>query len=162
VNVLERLMMRLMTLTCVLSLTAFAEEASTMDDRRMKPEPKRNFADGAPLRPAAALKTWLGKQVDAKGKPRRVRLPVEVTVLPTGVDRRGFVGGEKGLALTLDDSAMGVGLADHARRARDGGSGCTLLLDGVMVGADGFKVLWISKLEGPAPTVAQVEVISGE
>ena len=154
-------MMRLVTLTCVLSLAAFAEEAPKMEDRRMKPEPKRTFAEGPSLLPTAALKTWLGKQVDEKGKPRRVRLPVELTVLPTGVDRRGFVGGEKGLALTLDDSSMGVGLADHARRARDGGSGCTLLLDGVMVGVDGFKVLWISKLEGPAPTVAQVEVTSG-
>lgn len=153
---------RFVTVTCVLSLLAFAEEAPKMEDRRMKPEPKRTFAEGPSLLPAAALKTWLGTQVDAKGKPRRVRLPVDITVLPTGVARRGLVGGEQGLALTLDDSAMGVGLADHARRARDGGSGCTLLLDGVMVGADGFKVLWISKLEGPAPTVAQVEVTSGE
>lgn len=155
-------MTRIVTLTCVLSLAAFAEEAPKMEDRRMKPEPKRTFTDGPALLPAEALKTWLGKQVDAKGKPRRVRLPFDVTVLPTGVERRAVVGGEKGLVLTLDDSAMGVGLADHARRARDGGSSCTLLLDGVMVGNDGFKVLWISKLEGPAPTVAQVEVTSGE
>jgi hypothetical protein len=133
-----------------------------MEDRRMKPEPKRTFANGPAFLPAAALKTWLATQVDAKGKPRRVRLPVDVTVLPTGVERRGLVGGEQGLALTLDDSSMGVGLADHARRARDGGLGCTLLLDGVMVGADGFKVSWISRLEGPAPTVAQVEVTSAE
>lgn len=104
---------------------------------------------------------WLRKQVDAKGHARRVRLPVDLTLLVTGVERRGFVGGAKGLALTLDDSAMGVGLADHARRAGDGGSSCTLLLDGVMVGADTFKVLWISTLEGPAPTVAQVEVTNG-
>ncbi len=155
-------MTRLVTLTCVLSLAAFAEEAPKMEDRRMKPEPKRTFTEGPSLLPAEALKTWLGKQVDAKGKPRRVRLPVDVTVMPTGVERRGLVGGEKGLALTLDDSSMGVGLADHARRARDGGSGCTLLLDGVMVGADGFKVLWISKLEGATPTIAQVEVTGGE
>lgn len=130
-------------------------------DLSLKPEPKRTFTSGPSLLPREALEAWLGRQVDAKGNARRVRLPVDVTLLVTGVERRGFVGGEKGLALTLDDSAMGVGLADHARRALDGGSSCTLLLDGVMVGAEGFKVLWISTLEGPAPTVAQVEVTNG-
>ncbi|MBE2248532.1 MAG: hypothetical protein IAE78_03210 [Myxococcus sp.] len=143
---------------CAHPSPANADEAPTMD-RRMRPEPKRTFVDGVALFPKDELRRWLERQVDAKGKPRRVRLPVVVTLHVAGIDRRGFVGNEQGLVLRLDDSAMGVGLADHARRNGDGGMTSTLLLDGVLVGDDGFRVLWIAKLEGRVPGVAQVEVV---
>lgn len=130
-----------------------------MPARPMTPEPQRTFADGPALEPAEALQAWLKAQVTDAGAPRRVRLPVVVSQRsPVGVERVGHVGTAKGLALELDDSSMGVGLADHFRRVSEGAPSCVLLLDGVMTGERGFRILWIQKLKGPAPTVAQVEV----
>ena len=118
---------------------------------------KRTFADGPALEPADALQKWLDAQVDSAGKPKRVRLPVVVTQGEHGFERRGFVGTEKGLALQLDDTAMGVSLADHAHRVCKDAKRCVLLLDGT-VQKGTLRILWIQAVKGEAPTKAQVEV----
>lgn len=124
----------------------------------MTPEPERTFADGPALEPSEALRTWLEAQKDAMGRPRRVRLPVLVTMSsPLGIDKTGHVGTAKGLALELDDSSMGVPLADHVRRAAKETTSTVLLLDGLVDGKT-FRVLWVQQLKGAAPTVAKVEV----
>ncbi len=123
----------------------------------MKPEPKRTFADGPALEPADALQRWLDAQVDAAGKPKRVRLPVVVMQREHGLERTGFVGSEKGLALQLDDSSMGVSLADHFHRVCKDATRCVLLLDGT-VQKGSLRILWIQGVKGDAPTKAQVEV----
>lgn len=124
----------------------------------MTPEPQRRFAEG-PRLDSPTLHTWLKSMVSDAGQPRRVRLPVLVKGrAPLGVERTAFVGTENGLSLELDDSAMGVGLADHYRRVCRDAPSCVLLLDGVLHGERGFRVLWIQPVKGEAPTVAQVEV----
>lgn len=125
----------------------------------MTPEPERTFADGPALEPAEALLTWLKAQQDAMGRPKRVRLPIVVTMSsPLGIDKTGHVGTTKGLALQLDDASMGVPLADHMRRSAKDATSTVLLLDGLLVDGTTFRVLWVQPLKGAAPTVAQVEV----
>lgn len=126
----------------------------------MTPEPKRTWEKGPPLLPAETLKAWLAKQVDAQGKPRRVRLPVTVTLTPTGVDHRGVVGGGAGLVLELDDSFMGVGLADHARSAAKGKPTVTLLVDGTLAGDGRLQVAWIARVDSATPGHAEVEAVA--
>lgn len=124
----------------------------------MTPEPQRRFADG-PRLDSPTLLAWLGSMTTDAGQPRRVRLPVLVKRrAPGAVERRAFVGNEKGLELELDDSSMGVGLADHFHRVCRDAPSCVLLLDGVLVGQRGFRILWIEAVKGEPPTVAQVEV----
>lgn len=124
----------------------------------MTPEPERTFADGPALEPSEALRAWLEAQKDAMGRPRRVRLPVLVTMTSAlGIDKTGHVGSAKGLALELDDSSMGVPLADHVRRSAKEATSTVLLLDGLVDGKT-FRVLWVQQVTGAAPTVAKVEV----
>lgn len=129
----------------------------------MTPEPKRTFADGPSLSEQEALRSWLAKQVDEQGKPKRVRLPVLVKrgSQPGGVEKKGFVGDEKGLALELDDSALGVSLADRYRQYCKEADACVLLLDGAME-KDRFRVLWVQAVTGPALVKAQVEVTAAQ
>lgn len=125
----------------------------------MTPEPERTFADGPALEPAEALLTWIRAQQDAMGRPKRVRLPVVVTMTsPLGIDKTGHVGTEKGLALELDDGSMGVPLSDHVRRSAKDAKSTVLLLDGLLVDGKTFRVLWVQPVTGAAPKVAQVEV----
>ncbi|MER2562525.1 MAG: hypothetical protein ABTQ32_17505 [Myxococcaceae bacterium] len=158
--------MRLLLGLPLLSSIAIADIAPPKPMRKpnpapgpMTPEPERTFADGPALEPAEALRTWLEAQKDAMGRPKRVRLPVVVTMKsPLGIDRTGHVGTEKGLALELDDTSMGVPLSDHVRRSAKGATSTVLLLDGLLVEGKTFRVLWVQPLKGAAPTVAQVEV----
>lgn len=121
----------------------------------MKPEPKRAFAEGPRLSARDELRTWL----DQQGSTKRVRLPVLVKKgeRPGGVEKQGFVGDEKGLALELDDTALGVSLADRYHQFCKEAASCVLLLDGT-VEKGRLRVLWVQALSGPAPTTAQVEV----
>ncbi|MBL8920315.1 MAG: hypothetical protein JNJ54_15720 [Myxococcaceae bacterium] len=151
-------MRTLLLALALLAVTSFADVAPPMPARPLTPEPQRRFADG-PRLDSAGLHAWLKSMVNDAGQPRRVRLPVLVkSRSPVGVERTAFVSSEKGLALELDDSAMGVGLADHYRRVCKGAPSCVLLLDGVLQGERGFRILWIQPVRGEAPTLAQVEV----
>jgi hypothetical protein len=146
--------------SALLTLVAHADIAPPrpMLPRPMTPEPQRRFADG-PRLDSPTLHAWLKSMVTDAGQPRRVRLPVLMTRRPpVGVERLARVGGAQGLELELDDSAMGVGLADHYRRVGGDAPSCVLLLDGVLTGERGFRILWIQPVKGPTPTVAQVEV----
>jgi hypothetical protein len=125
----------------------------------MTPEPKRTFADGPEVAATDALRSWLDQQRDEQGRPRRVRLPVLVKkgAQPGGVDRKGFVGDEKGLTLELDDTSMGVSLADRYHQLCKEAPSCVLVLDGV-VEKGRLRILWIQAVVGSPPLKAQVEV----
>jgi hypothetical protein len=90
-----------------------------------KPAPVA-FKRGVALTSDAAVRTWLAAQ-----RRKRVRLPVQVPV-----DEYGELAALSGvvapsLAVTLDDSALGVSLADRVRdRRRPGAATAWLWLEG--------------------------------
>ncbi len=101
------------------------------------PRPPARFAPGPALSPTDALLAWL-KQQGGERRPR-LRLPVVVTFSDghLGV-AQAFVGtsiDEPSVGrvhLHLDDSAMGVSLIDHLRRACDPfSSRCAVWLEGM-------------------------------
>lgn len=149
----------MLPLIVLLTLADVAPRPMVDKPRPLQPEPQRVFAEGPALEPAEGLAAWLDKQLTADGKRRRVRLPVVVKrgEMPHAVERTGFVGSEKGLALELDDTAMGVSLADHVHRVCGEAASCALLLDGT-VEKGRLRILWIQKVGAVAPTKALVEV----
>lgn len=91
---------------------------------QLKPPPKLAYVHGPSTADAAALRQWLEQQQAV------VRLPVRVTLSSTG----GVTGGEllskEPFPLTLDDTALGVSLADRARQHCPGAAQCALWLEG--------------------------------
>jgi hypothetical protein len=91
----------------------------------MTPTPARSYVDGAPLTDDAALLAWLEA---SEGKA--LRLPVAITFddeyrLAIQTARVG------GVALKLDDTAMGVAVLDQVKGVcPDGAPGCTVWLEG--------------------------------
>jgi hypothetical protein len=83
--------------------------------RPLTPAPARRFVLGAELLPASTLRPWLLARGDVV-----LRLPV---VVDRGV--AGLRGGRVGeLDVTLDDTALGVGLLDRLRSACPGAGPC--------------------------------------
>jgi hypothetical protein len=83
--------------------------------RPLTPAPARRFVFGAELLPAATLRPWLLARGDV------------VLRVPVAVDRgvAGLRGGRVGeLDVTLDDTALGVGLVDRLRTACPGAGPC--------------------------------------
>ena len=76
----------------------------------------RTFVDGAPLSSAETLQAWL----DGVGD-RIVKLPILVDY--DGISFSNARVALVALPLTLDDSSLGVGLADRVRVADNGGQG---------------------------------------
>jgi hypothetical protein len=91
----------------------------------MTPAPSRSYVDGAALSDGAALLAWL-EASDGKA----LRLPVAITFddeyrLAIQTAQVG------GVALKLDDTAMGVGVLDQVRTLCPAGQpGCTVWLEG--------------------------------
>jgi hypothetical protein len=92
---------------------------ATMELRK-RPHPPSVTAEGPAIRPAAPLLAWLDREARSdSGERRRFRLPVVVRHDVRGVTA-AFVGvtddpDADTLSLALDDSAMGVSLADTLR-----------------------------------------------
>lgn len=98
---------------------------------QMKPAAPTDFAAGPDIAPAAALLAWLDD--DANAPPRRLRLPVVVTVGVLGVESAVVAMAPDAtagaLAVKLDDGGLGVGVADTLRsRCKDGK--CAVWLEG--------------------------------
>lgn len=85
---------------------------------------ERGYVAGAALSDAAALQAWL----DAAGD-RLVKLPVIVDY--DGIGYRDPRIAVLNLPITLDDSALGVGLADRVRVAGNGGAQAWLPIVGL-------------------------------
>lgn len=79
------------------------------------------------------LGRWLSAQLDDEGRPATVRLPVRIALDAIGgASREAHVVTRSGdgLALRLDDSALGISLADRTRQAFPGTAGGALWLEG--------------------------------
>lgn len=89
------------------------------------------------LTPTAELLAWLDHNGGARdiGGPPRLKLPVEVTM---DADRLGIVGATLGeVAVKLDDTALGIALADRVRQKCPAGSTtCKVWLEGTWRGHD--------------------------
>lgn len=123
------------TFMTVLTMLLFFTGASP---KPMTPPPPLAFVRGVAVADAPALKAWLTQQTAT------VRLPVALELAPVHAVKNARVGT---LALKLDDSALGVSLADRAHQfcPRDGRP-CVLWLEGRW--KDGaFKV---TRVQGPA------------
>lgn len=98
----------------------------------------RGWVGGPPIQPTHELLHWLERNVKgADGKRRRLRLPVVVSLgepYPLGLGR-ACVGisleSSNEIALTLDDSALGISLLERVRTlCVDNGVSCALWLEG--------------------------------
>jgi hypothetical protein len=107
------------------------EDAGGSADVKMTSSSPGGFVRGAAIAPTAGLIAWLdGQQLD--GAPRLVRLPV---VLARRGPRFSTAGARVGLAsdaltVFLDDSKLGIGLADRARTACKDADTCALWVEG--------------------------------
>jgi hypothetical protein len=78
-----------------------------------KPDPAPTLTVVAqPLQPATEALAWL-QQAQAQGLSFRVPLDVEVSPLGVGSGHLGFA--DDRIAVTIDDTALGIGLADRAQ-----------------------------------------------
>ncbi|MBW2254949.1 MAG: hypothetical protein JRI25_10180 [Deltaproteobacteria bacterium] len=90
------------------------------------------FVDGPALSPSADLVAWF----EGDGAGKLVQLPVVVTPSPLGL-ASGHVGvlpeppGADALLLKLDDTAMGVSLADKIRGDCPAGQACVIWVEGI-------------------------------
>lgn len=105
-------------LSCQATTTAMPNDP----DMRLRPHVDVPFTRGPDLEPSAALTAWLG----AQGR-RLVRIPVEILVEGPGRTRNARLGT---LALALEDSALGISLADHVRRTCPDAATCRAWLEG--------------------------------
>jgi hypothetical protein len=116
------------------------------------------FEKGAALSPKDKLVEWLeGAKLD--GKPRLLRAPIVIGRGQVGFDISKAKLGE--LEISIDDSAMGVGLADRAEQKCGDAQTCTFLVEGYWRGGNQLAVNKAEVLTGNAPTVVEVEGESG-
>jgi hypothetical protein len=116
------------------------------------------FEKGAALSPKDELVAWLdGAKLD--GKPRLIRAPVVIGRGQVGFDISKAKLGE--LEISLDDSAMGVGLADRAEQKCGDAATCAFVVEGYWRGNNVLAVNKAEPLAGAAPTFVEVEGESG-
>lgn len=140
---------------------AAKDEADAMPEHRKTPEPPRTFVDGPPIDPPGKLLEWLETTASAEPRPR-IRLPVVVQF--SNAHRIGLAGGFIGvspaippgsIAISLDDTAMGISLLDRVRDAcpDDRQTACAVWLEGRWGGgADRkFRVFRLVGLNPPPP-----------
>ncbi|MCX5743475.1 MAG: hypothetical protein NT062_13360 [Proteobacteria bacterium] len=98
------------------------------------PQGANTFTRGAPVSPAAALQSWLDTQKH-DGEPKLLRLPI---VLAKGAMGFGTANAKIGtgadvLTVFLDDSALGVGIADKVRACNQHPT-CAMIVEGYWQG----------------------------
>lgn len=124
---------------------------------KLSPAPDWPTVHGPATDDADALLRWLGAQLDDEGRPATVRLPVRVALGEAGGASRGahvVTRSGDGLALQLEDSALGVRLADRTRQAFPGARGGALWLEGPWRGDHFFVTRVLRPVEG-TPDVAR-------
>lgn len=90
----------------------------------------QSFVDGPALSPASAVLAWL----DGEGKGQRVQLPFAVVVSPLGVESARLGApplADDALSVKLDDTALGVSLADQLGKLCGADGACDVWLEGV-------------------------------
>ena len=139
----------------------------TIEKGNKVPFPKLTFTKGPPLSTPGPAMEWLGKQRDAAGKPRYVRVPVVLFDSPQGPGytlTRLYDGTMNGPEIRVFDSALGVPLSDHYRRAteKNDAKSAVMLLTGYwrLPGEKGFfphrsdeklYVFDVTHVDGPLP-----------
>jgi hypothetical protein len=125
---------------------------------------RRRFVAGAATRPAEALLAWLAARREEGGR-RRLRLPVVLARGQVGFSLRGarVGGGADALEIRCDDGALGVGLADRARRSGGDAPSCALWLEGFWRGGDDrvFAVVKVGEAIAPealGDAMAEIQV----
>jgi hypothetical protein len=91
--------------------------------RPLTPYPELDFVDGPPVGDDDALANWLAAH---DGDRRQLRLPVSMDNL--GIAVANFVVGH--IAIHVDDTALGVSLADRVRAKSEGQARLQLWLEG--------------------------------
>ena len=131
--------------------------------RPKQPYPTYVFEKGPALADAEALAAWLSTQRAAK---KLVRLPVLLrrSDAGTGVGSAQVLGTEPPLAVRVADSALGIPLSDHFRRAAGDKDEASLLLIGYWAEPeDGVARFDLRKVEGVVPAgTTHAEVVTGE
>lgn len=128
------------------------------------------FVRGAAITPRDQLIAWLDQQV-RDGQPRLLRLPIVLARRGPGFTTAGAKVGTANDALELyvNDTALGIGLADRARTACKGQPVCAMWLEGYWRGEqDGDYTFDVVKVGDPiapdalaAASFAEVEGESG-
>jgi hypothetical protein len=130
------------------------------------PAPAPAFVRGAALSPPAPLLAWLAAQV-RDGAPRLLRLPLVLRAGQVGFALGGarLGGASDAVTVRASDTALGIGLGQHALRRCKGQPTCAFWVHGYFRGeVDGELRLDVVKLESPltpdevaAVTHAEVE-----
>jgi uncharacterized sulfatase len=100
------------------------------------PDPDREFTRGPDISPSSRLLAWLDAELqrgESPGGPRRIRLPVSVTLDAAGgvaSARIGVSDEADAIKVRLNDSALGISLADRARQMCGSGSRCAVWVEG--------------------------------
>lgn len=124
---------------------------------QLRPHVDVPFTRGPALAPVEGLKAWLAAQRRDDGHPRLVRVPVVMDCDGLGQPRNARVGG---LPVALDDSALGISLADRVRQACPGAATCHAWLEGLWDG-DRIKVRRFVRAVAPGEVADFVEVEAG-
>lgn len=111
--------------------------------KTMQPTTEVKFKRGPALRPSGELTTYLESLKTIGGKPLLVRLPVVITLDPTGFGIDKATVGE--LAIKLNDSALGISLMDRLRTACPNASTCAIWLEGHWRSPAGFDIRKVGK-----------------
>jgi len=127
------------------------------------PDAGSSFDGAQPLTPADKLLAWLDEQKRID-EPRLLKLPVVLAKGAMGYGTANAKIGDAPDAITvfLDDSALGMGIADRARSC-NGKPRCAMLVEAYWAGkgAAGDLELRVMRvieiIEGDVPKIAQVE-----
>jgi hypothetical protein len=118
--------MRGLMMAAVLAVGGSAWPAGEKPRQLTPPEPLF-FVGGPKVAATADLERWLLQQTDEQQRPAVVRLPFVVTGAEGSI---GATKAEAGLTVRLDDSALGISLADRVRSACPGAERCAVWLEG--------------------------------
>jgi hypothetical protein len=126
--------------------------------RPLTPPPELEFVDGPAIDDTDALREWLAAH---DGERRQLRLPVS---MDNGLGVSNFAVGS--VAIDVDDTALGISLADRARSRCGAQARCRLWLEGYWSGGclslrrvgdpvgegNSHAAIEAEKSEGQAPT----------
>ena len=151
----------LLALGCATPVHTHVPTEPPLESRPMQlaAPPTLAFVHGPSTASAETLRRWLEQQHDS------VRLPVMVTLgtaRSTVAAAQVLTGTKDSFPLTLDDSALGISLADRARTACPDADQCALWLEGTWRNAGLFVTRALHAVSAEEhPHFAQLEVAEG-
>jgi hypothetical protein len=117
--------------------------ATEVQDMQKQTARELPFVHGPRIAPDGALQTWL-RTIGAESPPRLVQLVFTITSADARVGVLGTARSPQAVSVPLDDSALGIALAERVRAACPDATSCAVWLEGYWQGRvldDGsFKV----------------------